>query len=270
MSERPREGVIERIRGLLSKTEENGCSQAEAETAFKLASRIMAEHNIEMAEIEAGEGVPDDISWLEDDVADMARWSLEQNLAYGIVKEFFFIEGFFTRRMVDVGKPTYHGGKAYYEQKPRKSLRFFGTATNVEAAKFTFVALIDAFGRLFEEYRRRSGCAPSERRLFIAGVAQGFSEKMRDERRAMEIERDITRGKASGSTAIVLAGVQERTVRAYKEAHPDMRKSRASFSAPKGSQSSLDAGYAAGRSLSLNRALGGESARSNTKGLPNR
>ncbi|WP_158633763.1 DUF2786 domain-containing protein [Tautonia sociabilis] len=270
MSERPKEDVIDRVRRLLAKTEENGCTRAEAESAFRMASRIMAEHNIAMAEVEARDGRPDDISWLEDDVIDTGRWSLEMNLAYGIVREFFFVEGFFVRRTAWAGEPARGRGEARRGQTPRKVLRFFGTATNVEAARFTFTALIDAFDRLFAEHRRASGCAASERRLFVSGVAQGFAEKMRDERRAMEIERDLAAGRASGSTAIVLASVQERTVRAYKEAHPDMKKSRTTFAAPRRSQSSLDAGYAAGRSLSLNRALGGGSAKGNAKELPDR
>jgi hypothetical protein len=243
MGDRPKSDVVERIRKLLAKTEDNGCTQAEAESAFKLASRIMAEHNIEMAEIEAKEGVQDDISWLEDEVTETGRWSLEMNLAYGIVKEYFFIEAFFACR--------YRG---------RKILKFFGTATNVEAASFTYKALLEAFDRLFRSYRARSGCGADQRRLFVSGVAQGFAHKMRDERRAMEIERDLVQGKATGSTALVLASVQDRTREEFVKDHPDMKSHKANFASVTGSQSTLDAGYAAGRSLNLNRSLGGNAS----------
>lgn len=263
MSERrPKADVIEKLRAILKKTEERGATPAEAETAFRMASRLMAEHNIEMAELDGTEG-PDDISWLEDDVADFGKWSLAQNLAYGICREFFFVEGYTTWKHVPVGKPTEFQGKTYRETKARKFLRFFGTAANVEAAKFTFTALLDAFDRLFVEYRAKTGCPAAERRLFISGVAKGFREKMKEEREATEIERDVVQGRASGSTALVLVSVAERTKAAYKEAHPKMGKSRTVIAEPTGSRSSLEAGYRAGRSLSLRRAVG-----SSQKGLP--
>ena len=244
MQERPKADVIERVRKLLAKTVENGASQAEAENAFKMASRIMAEHNLDMAEFDDKGNGQDDISWFEQDVFDTARWSLEMNLAYGIVSKYFFIEA--------------HFAWVRLSDRRVKRLYFFGTPTNVEAAKFTFNALLDAFDGLFRDYRKRSRCDASERRIFIAGVAQGFAEKMDEERKAMEIERDLVQGKTSGSTALVLASVKDRTVQAYKEAHPDVKETRVTFAATRGSQSALDAGYAAGRSLNLNRALGGD------------
>lgn len=241
---RPKVDLIEKLKKILKKTEDAGCTPEEAENAFKLASRLMAEHNLEMADLAGGDGT-DDLSWLEDDVAEFGRWDLPRSLAWGICHEFFFVEGYQTR----VGN--------------RKGLRFFGTAANVEAAKFTFAALLDAFERLFAEYRAASGCPTSERRLFTTGVAKGFKEKMKEEREAMEIERDIVAGKAGGSTALVLVSVAERTKSAYKEAHPKHKYGRASFADAKGSASSLDAGYRAGRNLSLRRPVG-----SSQKGLP--
>ena len=113
MSERPKEDVIERVRKLLSKTEAKGCTQSEAEAAFQAASRIMAEHNLDMAEVE-DRGNPAAVSWIESDAHETGRWTLESNLAYGIVHQFFFVEGFF------VGK--------WVNSKHRKVLRFFGQA----------------------------------------------------------------------------------------------------------------------------------------------
>jgi hypothetical protein len=258
MNERPKDDIIERIRKLLTKTEANGCSKDEAESAFKVASRLMAEHNLDMAEIEEKDG-PSSESFIEADAADTGKWTLEMNLAYGIVSEFFFVQGYFDRRTVKVGPVTYYNGEPTKETKERKVLIFFGTRTNVDAARFTYTALLQAFDRLFVEYRARSGCPIGDRRLFITGVAHGFSQKMRDERRAMEIERDITRGKSSGSTALVLASIAERTKLAYREAHPGHKKGNVRFGETTGSQSSLEAGIAAGKALNLNRAIGGSS-----------
>jgi hypothetical protein len=142
-------------------------------------------------------------------------------------------------------------------------LRFFGRPDNVQSAKWMFNALVDAFDRLFNEYRKCTGAPASERRIFISGVASGFSQKLRDEERAVEVERDLMRGKTSGSTALALTGIREQTLMAYKDAHPGVfkkdgtkRTARGNYASVTGSASSFEAGQAAGRSLNLNRSIG--------------
>ena len=41
-----REGLFAKVRALLAKTVENGCTEAEAMAALELARRLMAEHEI--------------------------------------------------------------------------------------------------------------------------------------------------------------------------------------------------------------------------------
>ena len=139
--ENAKSNVIERVRKILAKTEDSGCSPAEAERAFAIASRIMAEHNLDMSEVEQKEDGSQ--SWTEDDVFETGRWTLEDNLAYGIVQRHFFVEGFF--------------GCSHAGGTRRKVLRFFGQPQNVEAAKWAFNSLHEAFDRLFGEYRRKTG-----------------------------------------------------------------------------------------------------------------
>ena len=108
----------------------------------------------------------------------------------------------------------------------------------------------------------------------MAGVANGFTQKMHDERKAMEIERDLLQGKSSGvhgaspseaslsrlckpTESVTASGVQE-------ERSAQHGRGSTKFAVVTGSQSALQAGYDAGRSLSLNRALSG----SQHKGLP--
>jgi hypothetical protein len=254
VSESDKTSVIERVRKILAKTEQAGCTAQESESAFQLASRIMAEHNLDMAEIEAKEG--GEQSWLEDEIQETGRWTLEQNLAYGIAREFFFVEGFFNWRWANGSR--------------RKVLQFFGRPENVATARWAFNSLLDAFDRLFAEYRRRSGCPASDRRLFISGVADGFRSKMKDERRAVEIERDLVQGKTSGNTAIVLRSLMEQTAEAFRQAHaaPKKKPRGIRFTQVTGSQSALEAGYDAGRSLQLNRSIGDSTGGSQHKGLP--
>ena len=173
------------------------------------------------------------------------------------MSRYFFVEGFFAGKWAN--------------GKHRKVLRFFGQPHNVATARWAFSALQEAFDRLFNEWRRRTGGPASDRRIFISGVASGFAEKMGEERKAMEIERDLVRGKTSGSTALAVINIAEQTRLAYRAAHASFfredgkqKGSKIKFNAVTGSNSALAAGYQAGRNLNLNRQLGGSKMRSLT------
>ena len=132
-------------------------------------------------------------------------------------------------------------------------------------AKWAFTALQDAFDRLFNEWRRRTGGAASViAACSCSGVASGFDEKMRDERKAMEIERDLVGGKSSGSTALAVVSIDSRRgLRTVPHTPASSSQTASRSGAPRsstavtGSNSALAAGYQAGRNLSLNRSLGG-------------
>ena len=241
-NERPNELWVAKIRKILTKTEDAGCTQEEAEAAFALATRLMAEHNLEMSDVEVNDDAPK-VEWSEADIFTCARWSYENNLAYGIVKEYAFVEGYF--------------GWSYANGKARKVLRFFGKKDNVATAQFMFNALLAAYDRLWITYRYLTGRPATDRRIYVAGIAMGFRDKLRDERKAMEIERDILKGKNSGSTALALVSVSEETTQKYKQAHPECKDKRGHYAGLRGTDGTLNDGYKAGRSLNLNRAIGG-------------
>ena len=73
--EQAKSALIEKVRKILAKTEDSGCSAAESERAFAIASRIMAEHNLDMSEVEQKEDGSQ--SWTEDDVFETGRWTVE-------------------------------------------------------------------------------------------------------------------------------------------------------------------------------------------------
>jgi plasmid stabilization system protein ParE len=237
--ERPKADLIERVRKILTKTEATNCTQAEAASALAFASKLMAEHNLTVDEVNASTDAAE--SWLEDEVYETGRWGLEDSLVYGIVKEFFFVEGFF----------NLNNGK--------KVLLFFGKASNVAAARNTWNSLHAAFDRLWTMYRILNRRPAGERRLFVSGLAKGFAEKLRDERRAMEIERDIVQGTASGGTALALRSVADETLAEYRKAHPKHGKAtRGRFAAVEGDRSTLQAGYEAGKVLNFAKGVEGQ------------
>ena len=236
MNERPNASLVERLRKLLTKTTEAGCTTAEAESAFAMASRMMAQHNLSMDDVRAASGETCE-SFMDEPILETGRWSLEDNLVYGIIKEFFFVEGFFTR----------HSNS--------KVFTLFGTSSNVATAKFTWNCLQAAFNRQWMIYKITNRVAASERRMFVTGMAGGFSAKMRDERKAMQMERDIVRG-SQGGTSLALRNINAEITKKLQEVHPELQRGNTRTSVANGSQSSLDAGYAAGKSLNINRGVG--------------
>ena len=226
--------LIDQIKKILSKTTSNGCTAAEAEAAFAMASRKLAEHNLTLEDV-AGHDGPETESWAEEEVHETGRWSLEDNLVYGIIKSHFFCEGFFNRR------------------SGRKVFLLFGKPENVATGRHVWSALHAAFDRQWTNYRYTHNKPASERRLFVSGMAKGFNQKLKDEREAMTIERDLT---CSGKgTALALVDIGAKIQAAMKAQNPDLKPKKTNYAAAEGSTSTLQAGIAAGRSLSLNRAV---------------
>lgn len=246
--------IVDRIRKILSKTEEAGCTEAEAATAMALAGRLMAEHNLSMAEVSAGDEDGHAAEpWAEDTAGDdFGKWTLQHSLAWGIVRRFFFVEGYFST--------SWTPGR----RRSRKAMRFFGKESNVQTAKWAFASLLAAFDRLFDEHRRKTGCPASDRRAFCAGVASGFSAKLIEERQTVQDERDVIRG-TSGETALALISVEAETKQAFRERHGKMKTHYSNFSGTKDSGGARQAGYAAGRNLNLARPIG----QSSRKGIGN-
>lgn len=234
MNEKPKADIIDVIRKILSKTEANGCTPAEAEFAFAMAARKLAEHNLTMEDVATPEGGEE--SWIEEELIETGRWSLEDNLCYGILKKFYFCEGFFNRR---------NGKKVFL---------LFGKPENVAIGRHVWGALHASFDRCWTMYRYLNKRPASEKRLFVSGMAKGFSQKLRGEREVQVIERDLMSDKGTG-TALALVNINDKILAAYKASHPEHKASKGRMAQVVGDRSTLAAGYGAWRSLNLNRAL---------------
>ena len=227
------ESIVAQIRKILSRTEGTGCTPAEAESAFAMASRKLAEHNLTMEDIAASTTASEE-SWVTEEVERMGKWMLEDNLCYGILKEFYFVEC--------ILNPIPSG----------RAFMMFGTPENVAVGRHIWGALHASFDRCWIMYKILNKRPASEKRLFVAGMAKGFSQKIRDERAAQVIERDLLRG---GGTELALTSIAEKTALAFKKANPSTKTRNGRFSETLGDRSTLEAGVEAGRALNLNRAL---------------
>jgi Protein of unknown function (DUF2786) len=230
--------LIARIRKILARTEEAGCTTAEAEAAYGLAASLMAKHNLDMEEIEQAAGL-DGEGWTEAEGIEAGRWSSVFDMAASVCCNFFFVQPFRTGRVNSDGKY-------------REVQMFFGSPTNVETARFIFVSLLGAIDRIWKDHYRRGLYARTDRRAFALGVVEGYSMKLAAERAAMVQERDEVAGQPG--TALALQTIRDKTVAALDAAYPDMetdnRRTRID-----GSHEAHAAGHEAGRNLNLSRPL---------------
>lgn len=237
---RPSASILERIRKIMAKTQEAGCTQAEAENAFALASRILTEHNLSMDDVRLSGGETEE-KYVEEGIHETGRWQVHENMAYVVINEFYFVHGYF-RRIGD----------------RKKRLMIFGTEANVASARFAFDMLLQSADMLWTTYQIRNRRPGSEGRMFRTGVIKGYRDKLHEERRCQEMERDVVSGR-SGGTALALVRVEDEVKKRYHEAHPSRSKkdSTTTFAGFSGAQSTMDAGYKAGKNLNINRAVSG-------------
>lgn len=237
--------LIAKLRKILSKTEEAGCTQEEAAAAMAKARRLMEDNEITMAEVAdhggAAEESPDTVA-----IYEKSRMSRDAVLAAQICNRFFFVRYCQSRR----------GGLS--------RIMFFGTPSNIETARWVFTSLMSAFDRLWSEHRRRTGTPGTERMLFCTGVYRGFKEKLEAEREVDNLAREAEMG--HGGTSIVLANREKALSREFAHAHPGVRST--TMGGLKGGRSTLESGMAAGRSLNLSRPLGSNG--SGGRALPGR
>jgi hypothetical protein len=252
--------LLSRIRKILEKTERNGCTEEESASAFAAAGRLMAEHNLTMADIASSSDATSADQALVEEEADFtcSRWELEHNLAYAAVQEHFFVRGLMVGKFVD--------------GKVRKSLLFFGTRANVEAARYVFGRLLQSFEMLWMRHKAIHRTPGSERRAYVVGVARGYRDKLASDRKVMEAERDLLKCQASGGTALALRNIASEVNKAFEAKHlpkkadgTPKKPQHSGFAAVKGSQDTYEAGYQAGKKLSLNKELGSGGSGSTSK-----
>ena len=128
MSDKKQNKVISKIEKLLRRTRENGASEAEVETALKLANKLMEEHNIEMADVYASGQKSMNTSDIIEEVA-RESWNVvpfEKMLVCAVAK-FCEVQALYR----DCGRWDHE--KQKYIQ--RKATVFIGLATDVFAAR---------------------------------------------------------------------------------------------------------------------------------------
>lgn len=233
-----RDAVLEKIRKLIAKAEDKSVTSAESATFMAAALKLMTLHGLDEMEARQVKGEKD--NWSLKYVCHFGRYTTEHQLAYTICVTFYNVKGI-------TNKDRQAGTKRLF------TLNFFGEPHNADVAAFTFNSLLNAFDNLWVSYRARTKCAAKERLTYLTGVANGYTEKLRQSMVELIEERDKQRGHSS--TGLQLLSARDKMLQAYQEKHKTSPRN-SKFVTPTGSRSTLEDGVRDGKSLNLNRSLG--------------
>jgi hypothetical protein len=158
--------VLGRIAKLLALA--GSANPHEAEAAMKAAQRLMLKHNLEPPTVTDAA----DYGFMHVGRA-TGRVSEAERIVAAILGEFFFVDPIW----VPVWRPR--------EGKRGSVLEIGGRRDNLEMAAYVHAFLLRTADDLWSQ-QQAQGRARRERRAFLAGVMNGFSDKLRRERRSQE------------------------------------------------------------------------------------
>jgi len=218
--------ILERVGQLLALAESSNVH--EAQTATSLAQKLMLKYNLDSAALGTRHGyhfrhlgVPS------------GRIIESERLLSVLLGEHFFVEVIW----VPVYRP--------FEKNRGQVLEICGTLPNLEMASYVHVFLTDSAERLWAEHKRAQGITGNrDRRTYLAGVMEGFREKLEAETKKHREHGMIWVGDADLETY-------------YRKRHPHIRHTR---TAGQMRTEAHGAGRSAGRRLVLHRGISSESA----------
>jgi hypothetical protein len=214
--------ILDRIKKLLALAASP--NEHEAETAMRMAHRLMLQHNLQHVSTDSTAG--------SYGFRHLGRytgrvWESDRLLA-GLLGEFFFVQ------------PIWVSVFRVADEKRVSVLEVTGSPDNLDMAEYVYGFLQHAADSLWREHKRAHSIqSNADRRAYLAGVMRGFADKLRAERKVQE---------ASG---LVWVGDPVAT-QYFRRRHPRVRTT--SYGTSTGSDAGRH-GRAAGRELVLNRPL---------------
>ncbi len=160
--------ILKRVAALLALAESP--NRHEAENAAAVARRLMLKHNIELSTQGARHcygfrqlGLP------------KGRVQEHEHILASIVADHFFVEAIWV--------PGYRP----QDGKRGNVLEICGTPENLETASYAHAFLTGTAERLWTQHKRAAGIRSNrDRRGFLAGVMEGFRERLNEEKRQSE------------------------------------------------------------------------------------
>ncbi len=213
--------ILERVSQLLALAQSSNIHEAEAATT--LAQKLMLKYNLESASLGSRRGY--DFRHLG---RPSGRVSESERLLSTLLGDHFFVEVIW----VPIYRPL--------EKKRGQVLEICGTAENLEMAAYVHAFLTHAAEHLWKEHKRAHAIRGNrDRRTYLAGVMEGFREKLQAETQKQRAQGLVWIGDADLDAY-------------YRKRHPHIRHTRTFGHARTDAHV---AGRSAGRRLVLHRGI---------------
>jgi hypothetical protein len=175
------EDIKRKIKALLNKTIENGCTEDEAESAMRMAMGLMARHGIEQSQL--GGETP------------KAKRGTRQTQAFRK-----------HQTMLAMAAASLYGCKVVLYDRGKSGLEFIGRPENIDAAETTFFFLLSQVEHLYKVNLPR-GLTQKLRAEYRASFKENCAYRVHQ--RAAELMRKVQNDAATaqattGSTALVV------------------------------------------------------------------
>jgi len=215
------ERILKKVADLLSLAQSQ--NQHEAENAAALAQRLMLKHNVALSE------APGRRHYAFRHLGSIkGRHQESEHILAGILADHFFVEVIWVY------------GYRPEDGKRGSVLEVCGTNANLEMASYVHDFLQHTAERLWKEHKRQLGIRRNrDRRSYIAGVMEGFRERLRSEKRR------------AAEKGLVWVGDADLR-RYYRKRHPHVRSVRLQGH---GHTDARHHGRAAGRNIVLHRGV---------------
>jgi hypothetical protein len=237
-----RSALLDKISALLSKTQDNGCTEGEAISAAELAQKLMIKYGLSLAELQA---IPSPIEACEADATAVGNRRAHEVLSLAKAIAFYTdTKTWYSRHgMIHLGK-----GRIRLHESHGIVAVYFGLSADVQVAKYltnTLRIMLDSewstFWRAYPETPKPN--ARTARASFMRGMTNRLSNRLRNMKKAQNASaenncRDIVLAKDQ----IVEAAYEASEIKPRRE-----RSSGARFS----DSASFYAGSAAGDRISI-------------------
>lgn len=232
-----RQSLLNKVRALLAKTLDNGCTEEEASAALGKAQAMIDAYEISESELEL----------TKKEKAILQRMAPDPNDPRGI------------RDFLCVGVAAFTGTRVWGR---KNEINFCGLPADVEFAMWLTDSLKEFVQRELVEYLARERVSNHDKRRHINGFILGATGRIYDRLRALAAERRASPSAAAASTRNALVVIQGAAIREYMAEHRIRLRGGGSVNRVQNSGARA-AGHAAGDRASFGRPVGSGTLRLN-------
>lgn len=265
--------VIERVKKLLALSTSDNPN--ERDQALAKANALIAEHQIDLVLLEGDDSKPEAFDEVE--CVHGARLPVEVKFIGWLLAEHFRVKVVNSNKRVREARWV---GEKYFSSEWGKVRKYIGRKSDAEFARWLHGYLLEEFRRRWVYFKNAHGAPAGERNTFIYGMYKGLDSRLKEERKQTETTyiqriaeqqaRDAVTydggsvqevgvlqaaGKLQEKFQLAVASEEKSLDSELSRRYPRLTSGRASRLTIRHGSSSLEAGTASGRNISLSRPL---------------